>query len=121
MAKIKLADIDTRATKDLDKQATKEKNIKIVDELNDLQNLLYAEAKHAVLVIIQGMDASGKDGIMKHVLSGLTPQGIYVKAFKAPTTEELSHDDLPEATWILPTAALVPPLNRSHYEDVLIT
>ena len=62
MAKIKLGDIDTRAPKDWDKQATKEKNIKIIEELDDLQNLLYAESKHAVLVVIQGMDASGKTG-----------------------------------------------------------
>src|ERR1700709_66603 len=121
MAKIKLADIDTRATKDLDKQATKEKNIKIVDELNDLQNLLYAEGKHAVLVIIQGMDASGKDGVIRNVFGKLNPQGVTVKSFKAPTAEELSHDFLWRVHNYAPAKGMIQIFNRSHYEDILIT
>ena len=67
MATIKLAKIDTRAPKDMDKQATKEKTAKLVEELDDLQNLLFAEGKHSILVIIQGMDASGKDGVVRNV------------------------------------------------------
>ena len=94
MAKIKLSDIDTRAPKDFDKQDTKEKNIQITDELNELQNLLYAEGKHSILVVVQGMDASGKDGIIRNVFGKMNPQGVTVKSFKAPTAEELSHDFL---------------------------
>ena len=85
MAKIKLADIDTRAPKDFDKQDTKEKIIKMLEQLNELQNLLYAESKHAVLVVIQGMDASGKDGVVRNVFGILNPQGVMVKSFKAPS------------------------------------
>src|SRR3984885_15463717 len=94
MAKIKLSDTATRAPKDFDKQSTKEKNIKITDELNELQNVLYAESKHAVLVVIQGMDASGKDGAIRNVFGNLNPQGVTVQSFKVPTAEELSHDFL---------------------------
>ncbi len=121
MAKIKLNDIDTRAPKDLDKQATKEKNIKITDELNELQNLLYAEGKHSVLIVIQGMDASGKDGVIRNVFGKLNPQGVIVKSFKAPTAEELSHDFLWRVHSHAPAKGMIQLFNRSHYEDILIT
>jgi PPK2 family polyphosphate:nucleotide phosphotransferase len=121
MAKIKLSDIDTRAPKDLDKQTIKEKNIKITDELNDLQNLLYAESKHAILVVIQGMDASGKDGVIRNVFGKLNPQGVTVKSFKAPTAEELSHDFLWRIHSNAPAKGMIQLFNRSHYEDILIT
>src|SRR5450432_2795831 len=121
MAKIKLGDIDTRAPKDLDKQTIKEKNIKITDELNDLQNLLYAESKHAILVVIQGMDASGKDGVIRNVFGKLNPQGVTVKSFKAPTTEELSHDFLWRIHQNAPGKGMIQLFNRSHYEDILVT
>ena len=94
MGKIKLSEISTRAPKELDKKDIKDKTIKILAELNELQNLLYAESKHAVLVVIQGMDASGKDGLIREVFGVLNPQGVTVKSFKAPTAEELSHDFL---------------------------
>ena len=81
MAKIKLADIDTRASKDFDKQETKEKTAKMLDELNELQNLLFAESKHAVLIVIQGMDASGKDGVVRNVLGTSECPGRYGKIF----------------------------------------
>src|SRR5687767_917136 len=87
-----LKDISTRAPKDLDKQETKAKTEKIIAELDDLQNLLYAESKHSLLIILQGMDASGKDGAIKNVMGKINPQGVMVKSFKAPTDEELSHD-----------------------------
>ena len=121
MAKIKLADIDTRAPKDFDKQATKEKNIKITDDLNDLQNLLYAEGKHSVLIVIQGMDASGKDGVVRNVLGKMNAQGVMVKSFKAPTAEELSHDFLWRVHSHAPAKGMIQLFNRSHYEDILIT
>lgn len=121
MGKIKLNDIDTRAPKDLDKQTIKEKTLKIVDELNELQNLLYAESKHAVLVVIQGMDASGKDGVIRNVFGKLNPQGVLVKSFKAPSAEELAHDFLWRIHSHTPAKGMIQIFNRSHYEDILIT
>jgi PPK2 family polyphosphate:nucleotide phosphotransferase len=121
MAKIKLGDIDTRAPKDWDKQATKEKTIKILEELDELQNLLYAENKHSVLVVIQGMDASGKDGAVRNVFGKLNPQGVLVKSYKAPSAEELSHDFLWRIHSHAPARGMIQIFNRSHYEDILIT
>lgn len=121
MAKIKLADIDTRAPKDFDKQDTKEKNVKILEQLNELQNLLYAESKHAVLVVIQGMDASGKDGVVRNVFGMLNPQGVMVKSFKAPLADELAHDFLWRIHSHAPAKGMMQIFNRSHYEDILIT
>jgi len=121
MAKIKLADIDTRAPKDFDKQETKERNIKLQEELDDLQNLLYAEGKHAVLVVIQGMDASGKDGVVRNVFGKLNPQGVLVKSYKAPSAEELSHDFLWRIHSHAPAKGMIQIFNRSHYEDILVT
>lgn len=60
--------------------------------MDDLQNLLYAEGKHSILVVIQGMDASGKDGVIRNVMGNMNPQGVNVKSYKAPTPEELAHD-----------------------------
>src|ERR1700741_4616872 len=94
MGKIKLSEISTRAPKDLDKEKTKKKTQDIIAELDDLQNLLYAESKHSLLVVIQGMDASGKDGVIRNVFGKFNPQGVTVKSFKAPTVKELSHDFL---------------------------
>jgi PPK2 family polyphosphate:nucleotide phosphotransferase len=121
MAKTELAGIDTRAPKDFDKLATKEKISKILEELNELQNLLYAEGKHAVLIVIQGMDASGKDGLIRNVFGKLNPQGVMVKSFKAPTAEELSHDFLWRIHNHAPAKGMIQIFNRSHYEDILIT
>lgn len=121
MAKIKLADISTRAPKEFDKQDTKEKIVTLTDELNALQNLLYAESKHSVLIVIQGMDASGKDGIIRNVFGKLNPQGVTVQSFKAPTAEELSHDFLWRIHRHAPAKGMIQLFNRSHYEDVLIT
>src|SRR5689334_1069378 len=94
MANINLSAISTRAPEAFDKKSTKEKTATILQELDELQNLLYAESKHALLVVIQGMDASGKDGVIRNVFGSLNPQGVYVKSFKVPTEEELSHDFL---------------------------
>lgn len=121
MAKIKLSDIDTRAPKDFDKTATKEKIVTLTDELNQLQNLLYAENKHAVLVVVQGMDASGKDGTIRNVFGKLNPQGVTVKSYKAPTAEELSHDFLWRIHQHAPAKGMIQIFNRSHYEDILVT
>ena len=87
MSKIKLKDIDTRAPKEFDKKEIKEKLEKILEELDAFQNLMYAESKHALLIVIQGMDASGKDGAVRNVFGKLNPQGVMVKSFKEPTKE----------------------------------
>ena len=84
MGKIKLAEISTRAPDDLDKDKTKKKTLAILDELDELQNLLYAENKHSLLVVIQGMDASGKDGVIRNIFGKLNPQGVTVKSLVAP-------------------------------------
>ena len=94
MGKIKLSDISTKAPDGWDKKETKEKLEGVLQELDELQNLLYAESKHCVLVVIQGMDASGKDGAVRNVFGKLNPQGVLVRSFKVPTAEELAHDFL---------------------------
>jgi len=121
MSAIKLNDISTRAAEDRDKKETKEKTVEMLQELNELQNLLYAEGKHSLLVILQGMDASGKDGAIKNVFGTLNPQGVHVKSFKTPTDEELSHDFLWRIHPYAPPTGTIQIFNRSHYEDILIT
>lgn len=91
-----------------------------VAELTKAQELLYAENRHAVLVILQGMDASGKDGTIKKVMSGLNPQGCQVFSFKAPSAEELDHNFLWRYCNKLPERGRIGIFNRSYYEDVLI-
>jgi PPK2 family polyphosphate:nucleotide phosphotransferase len=92
-----------------------------VTQLSDLHDLLYAEHKHAVLVILQGMDASGKDGTVKHVMSGLNPRNCMVTSFKVPTQIELDHDFLWRVHAAVPPKGVIGVFNRSHYEDVLAT
>ncbi|MDF2187107.1 PPK2 family polyphosphate kinase [Paraflavitalea sp. CAU 1676] len=121
MGKIKLSDTSTRAPKDFDKEATKVKTQAILEELDDLQNLLYAESKHAILVILQGPDASGKDGLIRDVFTSMNPQGITVKSFKTPTAAELSHDFLWRVHEAAPAKGMIQIFNRSQYEDILIT
>jgi PPK2 family polyphosphate:nucleotide phosphotransferase len=117
----KLLTLSTRAPQDLDKKATKELTGQLKEQLDALQNLLYAESKQAILIIIQGMDASGKDGAIRNVLSGLNPQGVQVKSFKVPTEEEASHDFLWRIHRHTPAKGMIQVFNRSHYEDVLVT
>ena len=121
MGKIKLREISTRAPEGMDKADTKKKTEQIVNELDDLQNLLYAEGKHSILIVLQGMDASGKDGIIRNVFGRMNPQGVRVMSFKAPTAEELSHDFLWRIHEHGPAKGMIQLFNRSHYEDILIT
>ena len=121
MGKITLKDLSTRAPEELDKKETREKTEKLVAELDELQNLLFAEGKHSVLVVIQGMDGSGKDGVIRNVLGNMNPQGVTVKSYKAPTAEELSHDFLWRIHQHAPAKGMIQIFNRSHYEDILIT
>jgi PPK2 family polyphosphate:nucleotide phosphotransferase len=116
-----LKELSTKAPEGLDKKETKEETQRLLAELDELQNLLYAEAKHSVLIILQGMDASGKDGAIKKVLGQLNPMGINVTSFKTPTAEELKHDFLWRVHQHTPEKGMISVFNRSHYEDVLIT
>jgi PPK2 family polyphosphate:nucleotide phosphotransferase len=88
--------------------------------LDDLQSLLYAENKHALLIVLQGMDAAGKDGTIRHVMSGVNPQGCDVSQFKVPSHEESEHDYLWRAHLAAPERGKIGIFNRSYYEDVLI-
>ncbi|MBV6520769.1 MAG: Polyphosphate:AMP/ADP phosphotransferase [Gemmatimonadaceae bacterium] len=92
-----------------------------VSELGDLQEVIYADRRFAILVILQGRDASGKDGTIKHVFNACNPQGCRVKSFKAPTAEELSHDYLWRVHHAIPERGMIGIFNRSHYEDVIVT
>ena len=121
MGKIKLSEISTRAPNEFDKDKTKKKTLAILEELDELQNLLYAENKHSLLVVIQGMDASGKDGVIRNIFGKLNPQGVTVKSFKTPTAEELAHDFLWRVHTHAPGKGIIQLFNRSHYEDVIIT
>jgi PPK2 family polyphosphate:nucleotide phosphotransferase len=92
-----------------------------LERLSDLQQRLYAQDRWAVLIVLQGMDASGKDSLIKHVMSGLNPQGVEVTAFKEPSKDELQHDFLWRVTGRLPERGRIGIFNRSHYEEVLIS
>jgi PPK2 family polyphosphate:nucleotide phosphotransferase len=91
-----------------------------VAQLGDYQARLAAQGQHAVLVVLQAMDAAGKDGTIKHVLSGVNPQGVSVHSFKAPSAAELQHDFLWRAQTALPERGTLGIFNRSHYEEVLV-
>ena len=91
-----------------------------VGKLNSRQNLLYAYNRYALLLIFQAMDAAGKDGAIKHVMSGVNPQGCQVFSFKHPSAEELEHDFLWRTTRCLPERGRIGIFNRSYYEEVLI-
>jgi PPK2 family polyphosphate:nucleotide phosphotransferase len=91
-----------------------------VAKLEDMQQRLYARGQWGVLIVLQGMDAAGKDGIVKHVMSGINPQGCEVHAFKAPSAEELEHDFLWRTGKDVPARGRIGIFNRSHYEEVLV-
>src|SRR5208283_733819 len=91
-----------------------------IEELSDMQNILYADNRFALLLIFQAMDAAGKDGAIKHVMSGVNPQGCQVFSFKHPSPEELEHDFLWRTTQHLPQRGQIGIFNRSYYEEVLI-
>jgi PPK2 family polyphosphate:nucleotide phosphotransferase len=119
--KIKLAKIDPADTGNVsDKNKAKKLLDKNVARMAELQNVLYAEGKHALLIILQAMDAGGKDGTIRSIMSGINPQGVQVTSFKAPTPEELAHDFLWRVHQAVPPRGMIGIFNRSHYEDVLI-
>jgi PPK2 family polyphosphate:nucleotide phosphotransferase len=121
-SKIDLSEWDPNDTDgfDGDKDDGKEALLELNRRLEASQELLYAEGKHKVLVVLQGMDTSGKDGTIRHVFEGVNPQGVRVASFKVPTAEESAHDYLWRVHKQTPGKGEITIFNRSHYEDVLV-
>jgi PPK2 family polyphosphate:nucleotide phosphotransferase len=122
-SKFHLQDIDSDDTGGLeseDKPRAGKILEKGIETLAELQDLLYAQDQWAILLIFQAMDAAGKDGVIKHVMSGINPQGCQVASFKAPSAEELDHDFLWRCQKLLPERGRIGIFNRSYYEEVLI-
>ena len=115
---------DTDEAKELGKEVIKERALEILEEnrtqLDAAQRLLYASNSHSVLMIFQAMDAAGKDGTIRHVMSGVNPQGCQVFSFKKPSAEELDHNFLWRHMKALPERGRIGIFNRSYYEDVLV-
>jgi PPK2 family polyphosphate:nucleotide phosphotransferase len=122
-SRFKLSDIDPSDTAHLnreDKPRAQEALAIGVDALSTLQDMLYAQDRWSVLLVFQAMDAAGKDGAIKHVMSGINPQGCQVTSFKAPTSEELDHDYMWRCAKNLPERGRIGIFNRSYYEEVLV-
>ncbi len=119
-SKVKLPDINPGGTHGIDKTQASDRLEKNCSRLSVLQYLLYAEARRSLLVVLQGIDAGGKDGTIKHVMSGLNPQGVDVTSFKVPEGEEKRHDYLWRVHKAVPESGKIGIFNRSHYEDVLV-
>ncbi len=120
--KVKLNEYDTGYTAGYtDKESAKEVLKDNIENLKKLQYKLYASNQYSVLIVFQALDAAGKDGTIKHVMSGINPQGCEVTSFKAPTTEEIEHDFLWRCCKRLPERGKIGIFNRSYYEEVLVT
>lgn len=120
-SKVNLADYDPDYTGDYDKQTARDEVRQMQERLQVLQEMLYAQGKHALLIVLQAMDAGGKDSTIKKVFEGINPQGVFVTSFKVPTDEELGHDFLWRIHRSAPRKGHIGIFNRSHYEDVLVT
>jgi PPK2 family polyphosphate:nucleotide phosphotransferase len=118
--RINLKDHDASDTSGLDKQKGQARFAELNAELDALQEEMYAAGKHSVLMILQGMDTSGKDGAIRAVMANLNPQGCRVESFKVPTEHELAHDFLWRVHRVTPELGMFGVFNRSHYEDVLV-
>jgi PPK2 family polyphosphate:nucleotide phosphotransferase len=119
-AKTKLNDIDPGDTHGWKKNDAPDELTKNLERLSVLQYLLYAEAKRSLLVVLQGIDAGGKDGTIRHVMTGMNPQGVNVTSFKVPEGEEKRHDYLWRVHNAVPEWGHIGIFNRSHYEEVLV-
>lgn len=120
-SKVRIKDFDPDATPCCESKAEgREQSLKHQQRLGELQELLYAEHQNKVLVVLQGMDTSGKDGTVRHVMSGMSPSGVQVSSFKKPTSEELDHDFLWRIHARTPGDGEIGVFNRSQYEDVLV-
>src|SRR5258705_13828877 len=118
--RFRLAAFDPADTGGLDKDDAQALLADDVKRLAELQQRLYADGRWALLIVLQGMDAAGKDGVINHVMTGLNPQGCSVHAFKAPSEQELSHDFLWRAAVRVPGQRRIGIFNRSHYEETLV-
>ncbi len=119
-ASVRLQHHDPNDTGGTDKKAARRELKRITRRLSELQYLLYAENTRALLIVLQGMDAAGKDGTIRRVMRGMNPQGTTVTSFKKPSAEELDHDFLWRIHRAMPRRGDVGIFNRSHYEDVLV-
>jgi PPK2 family polyphosphate:nucleotide phosphotransferase len=119
--KFRLKDFDPASTAHVhSKEQAQELLDKGISDMRELQDKLYAQDRWAVLIILQGMDAAGKDGLIKHVMSGVNPQGCEVHSFKQPSLEELNHDYMWRSNQRLPERGHIGIFNRSYYEEVLV-
>jgi PPK2 family polyphosphate:nucleotide phosphotransferase len=118
---VNLSDYDAGSTGDFHKKSAARSTLRDnVKRLQALQDVMWAEGKHALLIVLQALDAGGKDGTIKHVMRGVNPQGCQVTSFKVPTDEELDHDYLWRIHKAVPRRGYIGIFNRSHYEDVLV-
>jgi PPK2 family polyphosphate:nucleotide phosphotransferase len=118
--KFRLKDRDPAFIDDFTKESAILETVNLHAKLEHLQDVLYAEHKRSLLIVLQAMDAGGKDGTVKHVMSGVNPQGCDVTSFKQPTSKELDHDYLWRVHQAAPAKGMIGIFNRSHYEDVLV-
>lgn len=116
----RLSNLSTLPTKKIDKAKAASEVIRLITRLSEIQDKLYAQSKYAVLIVLQGMDTSGKDSAVKHVFSGVNPAGCNVKSFKVPGSEEASHHFLWRINKECPQKGMIKIFNRSHYEDILV-
>jgi len=118
--KVRLRDWDPGVNGDLGRDEAEARTVGLYAELSRLQELLYADGRHRLLVVLQAIDAGGKDGTIRAVFTGVNPQGVQVTSFKAPTSDELAHDYLWRVHQHVPRDGHIGIFNRSHYEDVLV-
>jgi PPK2 family polyphosphate:nucleotide phosphotransferase len=121
VSKIRLRQFNPSYHEGLDKDETRDKTDKLCRRIGELQHLLYANQSHSVILVLQGMDTSGKDGASRRVLEYVTPAGVETSDFKVPSHEELAHDYLWRIHKAVPRYGNIGVFNRSHYEDVLVT
>lgn len=119
--KVHLHKISTNESAGFDKKSAKDEIKKNIKELNEYQDKFYADDRYSLLIILQARDAAGKDGVIRHVMSGINPQGCRVHSFKTPTKTELEHDYMWRHYIALPERGMIEIFNRSHYENVLAT
>ena len=119
-SRVDLSLLDPADLRGWDKQRAETATAELREHLEGLQDRLWAEAKHPVLIVLQGIDASGKDGAIRRVMTAFNPQGCYVTSFKVPTTEEAAHDFLWRIHKKVPGKGEIGVFNRSHYEEVLV-
>jgi len=119
--RVQLKDYDPDYTGDFERKSdAKEALERNLERIDELQEVLYAEHKHALLLVFQAMDGGGKDSTIRYVMEGANPQGVQVASFKVPTAEELDHDFLWRIHKHVPGRGMIGIFNRSHYEDVLV-